>query len=331
MLFLDRLSDRLVVLDEIHHTPEIFRELRGLIDRGCREGRGTGRFLILGSASMDPLKQSSESLAGRIEYVELGSFNILEVGGAACVDRLWNRGGFPGGYLAGSDEDRLAFRENYVKACLKHDLSQFGPMLPATRLERLWTMLCHDQGGLLNVSKLAANLMVSAPTANRHLDFLCKLMLVRRLPPHMAKVRKRLVKSPRVHVRDSGLVHALLGVRDLQGLAGHPVVGARWEGFAIENLPSAAPRGTRASFYRTAAGAEMDLVLEIPGRRGLWAIEIKRGLSFSLRRGYHNARRDLEPERSFVVYSGSDRYRISETTEVVGLAEMVRRLRESRP
>lgn len=322
-LFLKEYEDRLVILDEIHRVPELFQELRGLIDEGRRHGKRMGRFLILGSASMDLLRQSGESLAGRIEYVTLNPLDVLEAASdPEAMTALWLRGGFPDSFLAASDADSLTFRQNFIRTYLERDVPQFGRRLPAETLERLWTMLAHSQSTLLNASKLASGLSVSAPTVTSYIDLLVDLLLVRRLKPFHANTGKRLVKSPKVYVRDSGLVHALLGIEDYNALAGHPVVGASWEGFVIENLLAVAPPRARASFYRTSAGAEIDLVLELRGKRGLWAIEIKRGLTTSLGKGFHNAREDLDPKRSFVVYSGNERYRITRDVEVISLKKM---------
>lgn len=329
VLFLQRYEDRLVILDEIHRVPELFQELRGLIDQGRRRGRRTGRFLILGSAAIDLLRQSGESLAGRIEYVEMGPLDILEIGGdRESLNKLWIRGGFPDSYLSESDEASFAFRRNFIRTYLERDVPQFGRRIPAETLERLWTMLAHGQGTLLNASKLAAGLSVSAPTVTSYIDLLVDLLLVRRLRPYHANTGKRLVKSPKVYVRDSGIVHALLGIGDYNAVAGHPVVGASWEGFIIENLLAAAPPRTTAGFYRTSAGAEIDLILELPGRHGTWAIEIKRGLSVAPSKGFHIARDDLQPARSFVVYSGGERYPLSEDVEAIGLLEMAGMLGE---
>jgi hypothetical protein len=322
-LFLQSYEGRLVILDEIHRAPELFQELRGLIDRGRRRGRRTGRFLLLGSASMDLLRQSGESLAGRIEYVEMEPFVALEIeGDRSILDRLWVRGGFPDSYLAESDAASITFRENFIRTYLERDVPQFGRRIPAETLERFWTMLAHSQGALLNASRLAAGLSVSAPTVTGYIDLLVDLLLVRRLRPHHANTGKRLVKSPKVYVRDSGLTHTLLGIDDMNALAGHPIVGASWEGFVIENLLAVAPPRTTAGFYRTAAGAEIDLILELPGRSGLWAIEIKRGLTAAPSKGFHIARDDLAPSRSFIVYSGDDRYPVSAGVEAIGLREM---------
>ena len=323
-LFLKQYEDRLVILDEIHRTPELFQTLRGLIDAGRRKGHRTGRFLILGSASIELLRQSGESLAGRIEYVDMGPFNVLEVAShGKALDTLWIRGGFPDSFLARNDADSLKFRKNFIRTYLERDVSQFGPRIPAETLERLWTMLAHGQGTSLNASRLASGLAVSAPTVTSYIDLLVDLLLVRRLPPLHANVGKRLVKSPKIYVRDSGLVHALLGIEDYNELAGHPVVGPSWEGFVIENILAAVPSRTTASFYRTAAGAEVDLVLEFPGRARIWAIEIKRGLAARPTKGFHNALEDIQPARSFVVYAGEERYPLTEGVEAIGLTDMV--------
>ncbi len=327
-LFLRNYEDRLVVLDEIHRVPELFQTLRGLIDQGRRRGRRTGRFLLLGSASMDLLRQSGESLAGRIAYVEMGPFDALEIPAKARdLTALWVRGGFPESYLAQDDPQSLAWRKDFIRSYLEREVPLFGPRVPAETLERLWTMLAHGQGTLMNASRLAAALMISAQTATRYIDLLVDLLLVRRLRPFHHNPGKRLVKSPKLYVRDSGIVHALLGIGDHNALTGHPVVGASWEGFVIENLLSAAPARTIASFYRTSAGAEIDLVLEFPG--GRWAVEVKRGLAPKLEKGFHFAREDLKPERSFVVYSGADRYRLMAGVEAISVRELAAMLAAS--
>ena len=328
-LFLTHNEDKLVILDEIHRMPEIFQTLRGLIDQGRRKGLKIGRFLILGSASIDLLRQSGETLAGRIEYIDMEPLNVLETGSKNNSDpsKLWVRGGFPDSYLADSDEDSYAYRRNFIRTYLERDVPQFGPRIPAETLERLWVMLAHSQGQCLNASKLAGSLSTSAPTVSNYIDLLTDLLLVRRLQPFHANTKKRLVKAPRVYVRDSGITHALLGLADYNQLSGHPVFGASWEGFVIENLLSVAPPQTKASFYRTSAGAEIDLVLELPGSK-IWTVEIKSGLTPKLVKGFHNALEDIQPDRSFVVYSGRDRYPATEETEVIGLSELAEELAE---
>lgn len=325
-LFLKRYEDQLVILDEIHHLPELFATLRGLIDQGRRQGKKTGRFLILGSASVELLHQS-ETLAGRIEYIELGPFSILEVGTTPPKrERLWLRGGFPESFLAINDTASFRLRRNFIRTYLERDISQFGPRIPAEMLERFWTMLAHNQGTLLNASRLASGLSVSAPTVSSYVDLLTDLLLVRRLLPFHSNLGKRMVKSPKTYIRDSGLLHALLGIETIEELFGHPIAGPSWEGFVIENLVMAAPEWTQASFYRTAAGAEMDLVLDLGGKHGLWAIEIKRGLQTKLERGFYHALEDLKPKKTFVVYAGKERYPLSKQIEVVSLRELAQEL-----
>ena len=327
-LFLDNAEDRLVILDEIHRLPELFATLRGIIDRGRRRGKGLGRFLILGSASIDLLRQSGETLAGCIAYIDMAPFSALEVEDARSArERLWLRGGFPQSYLASSDPDSLALRRDFIRAYLERDVAMFGPRVPATTLERLWTMLAHRQGTTLNVSALARALELSAQSVTRYIDLLCDLLLVRRLPPLLANVGKRLVKAPKVYVRDSGVVHALLGIGSLEQLAGHPVVGESWEGYVIETLLSVLPPLAQPCFYRTSAGAEIDLVIDhADGER--WAIEIKRSLSAKVRRGFHLACEDIKPTRAFVVHAGDDRYPLAQSVEGIGVRELAQALRE---
>lgn len=308
-------ADRLVILDEVQRAPELFPVLRGLIDRGRRAGHRAGRFLLLGSASGDLLRQSGESLAGRIAYLELPPLSPLEVDENA-TETLWLRGGFPDSFLAVDDEASTLWRENFLLTYLERDIPQFAPRIPAETLRRFWTMLAHEQGGLLNAARLARGLGVDGKTVAHYLDLLVDLMLVRRLPPLHANVGKRLVKSPKVYVRDSGLVHTLLGLDDRHALLGHPVVGGSWEGFVIEQLIASAPARTEASFYRTSAGAEIDLVLDLPGGER-WAVEIKRSLTPKLERGFHHAREDLRPDRCLVVYPGAEPYPMGDGIEVV--------------
>jgi predicted AAA+ superfamily ATPase len=326
-LFLKSQEDKLVILDEIHRLPEVFQTLRGLIDQGRRKGKRTGRFLILGSASIDLLRQSGESLAGRIEYVDLGPLNILEIkDNEEAMNHLWLRGGFPDSYLAKSDTDSFRLRRSFIRTYLERDVPQFGPRIAAETLERLWTMLAHNQGVLLNASKLAAGLAVSATTVTNYISLLVDLLLVRRLMPYHTNIGKRLVKSPKTYIRDSGLLHALLGLEDMNDLAGHPVVGKSWEGFVIESLLAVAPERVQASFYGTAAGAEIDLVLQLGGQDGLWAIEIKRGLRARPERGFYNSLEDLQPKKAFVVYSGRERYPLAQGIDTISLRELAQEL-----
>ncbi|MCA9468467.1 MAG: ATP-binding protein, partial [Nitrospira sp.] len=292
-LYLTEHEDRLVILDEVHRIPELFQTLRGLIDQGRRRGHTVGRFLLLGSASLDLLQQSGESLAGRIAYVDLPPLHILEVA-AKNQNTLWVRGGFPESFLAKTHAHSLTWRENFIRSYLERDIPDLGPRIPAETLYRFWTMLAHGQGGLLNAAQLARSLAVDGKTIAKYLDLMVDLLLVRRLRPYHTNSKKRLVKSPKVYVRDSGITHALLGIQDRDGLLGHPVVGTSWEGFVIENLVNVMPTRVIPNFYRTTAGAEIDLVLEFPGGN-LWAIEIKHGLVPQLSKGFYHALADLQP------------------------------------
>ena len=317
-LYLSDHLDELVILDEVHRTPGLFQSLRGLIDRARRSGKKSGLYLLLGSASLDLLKQSGESLAGRISYLELGPLNLFEVGAERAND-LWVRGGFPDSFLAPTDARSLRWRQDFIRAYLERDVPQFGPRIAAETLRRMWTMLAHLQGSLLNTAQLARNLAVDVKTAASYIDLLVDLLLVRRLLPWHANLGKRLVKSPKTYVRDSGLVHALLDLQDKESVLSHPVVGVSWEGFCIENILSSAPSKVQAYFYRTSAGAEVDLLLHWPRGR-LWAIEIKRSLTPKLERGFHAACADLKPARKIVVYAGDESYPMASDVQVMSLA-----------
>ncbi len=319
-LYLVDHQDKLVIIDEVHRAPGLFPVLRGLIDQGRRSGRRSGQYLLLGSASLDLLKQSGETLAGRIAYLELAPFNVLETQ-ALPPDDLWVRGGFPDSLLAFDATRSLRWRQDFIRTYLERDIPQFGPRIAAETLRRFWSMLAHHQGGLLNVAQFARNLGVDAKTAAGYLDLLVDLLLVRRLPPWHANMGKRLVKSPKVYVRDSGLVHALLNIADKETLLAHPIVGQSWECFVIENLLSCAPAEVQGHFYCSSGGAEIDLLLSWPDGR-LWAIEIKRSLNPKLERGFHAACADLLPTRKFIVYAGAERYRIATDIEAISLAAL---------
>ncbi|HEX5375333.1 MAG TPA: ATP-binding protein [Solirubrobacterales bacterium] len=319
-LYLADHAEELVVLDEIHRAPGLFEVLRGVIDKGRRQGRARGRFLLLGSAGIELLAQSGETLAGRIGFVELAPFDVTEVGGEE-LDRLWVRGGFPESFLAPDEAVSLRWRQDFIRTYLERDIPQLGPRIPAETLRRFWTMLAHRQGGLLNAAQIARGLGVSGATASHYLDLMVDLLLVRRLPPRLANVGKRLVRSPKVYVRDSGLVHALLGLADKEAVLGHPVAGPSWEGMVVENLLTVAGERADGSFHRTSGGAEMDLILTWRDGRE-WAVEVKRSLAPKLERGVRSALSDIEPERSFIVYPGDERYRLDSATEAIGLSEL---------
>ena len=319
-LFLGRHSDRLLILDEVQRLPGLFEVLRGVIDANRLAGRRNGQFLLLGSASVDLIRQSSESLAGRIGYLELSGFSVLELGAEAC-EKLWIRGSFPDSVQAPDDASSSIWREQFIRTYLERDIPLLGPRIPAETLRGFWTMLAHSQGGLLNAAALGRALGVDGKTIRHYLDLLVDLLLVRQLQPLVANAGKRLVKAPKVYVRDSGLVHTLLGLDHADAVLGHPVAGASWEGFVLETLLTVIPQRCQASFYRTASGAEMDLVIDHPGG-DRWAIEVKRSLTPVLGRGFHQARADLNPDHCYVVIPREGRFPLASGVEAVGLAEL---------
>ena len=330
--------DRLVVLDEIHRVPALFSPLRGVIDRNRRAGRRSGQFVILGSASLDLMRQSGESLAGRIAYTELGTVDALEWGahlaereasvgaGSAARRTLWVRGGFPESLLAAQERDSFDWRRDFIASYLRRDVPELGPRLPAETLGRFWTMLAHLSGGQLNASALSRSLGIDARTVNRWLDLLVDLLLVRRLAPWHGNVGKRLVKAPKIYVRDSGVLHALLSIDSHETLAGHPKLGDSFEGFVIENLLAVAPSGATPLYYRTAAGAEIDLVLEFGSER--WAVEIKSSSSPKPSRGFHEGCRDVGATRRIVVHGGDDAFPLGDGLEAMPLEGAMRALSE---
>jgi predicted AAA+ superfamily ATPase len=305
-LYLSDHLGQLVILDEVHRAPGLFPVLRGLIDQARRAGKRGGQYLLLGSASLDLLKQSGETLAGRITFLELGPLSLLEVA-TTSADDLWVRGGFPDSLQAPSAARSLKWRHDFIRTYLEHDIPQFGPRIATQSLRLLWTMLAHQQGGMVNTTQLARNLGVDVKTVNSYIHLLIDLLLLRRLPPWYANAGKRLVKTPKLYVRDSGLVHALLDLATKESVLSHPVVGATWEGFCLENILASAPAQVQGYFYRSSGGAEVDLILQWPGG-DLWAIEIKRSLSPKVERGFHAACADLNPTRKMVVYPGQESY-----------------------
>ena len=315
---------KLIILDEIERVPELFAVLRGVIDRRRKEGFKTGQFLILGSASLDLLRQSSETLAGRIAYKDLSGFTADEINNEIPgeQDKLWLRGGFPDSFLARSDESSLRWRMNFISTYLERDVPQLGPRIPAVTLRRLWTMLAHQQGSQVNIAELGSNLGITATTTKRYLELLEDLLLIRTIRPWSGNIGKRLVKSPKIYVRDSGIVHALLQLKTLDDILSHPVIGASWEGFVIENLLSCLPVGVTPWFYRTSAGAEIDLVLEL-GPEKVYAIEVKRSMSPSVSKGFYLGAEDINAAKRFIVYPGTDSFLAARGVMVVPLIEMM--------
>ncbi|MGH7084732.1 MAG: ATP-binding protein [Acetobacteraceae bacterium] len=323
-LYLGAQEGKLVILDEIHRVPGIFQTLRGIIDRRRRKGMKTGQFLVLGSASMDLLRQSAETLAGRIAYLELSPLVGAEVLASKFdgLDRLWLRGGFPDSFLASTEQASTDWRLAFIRTYLERDIPALGPRIPAETLHRFWRMLAHAQGQLFHAAPLASGLGVSGHSVARYLDVLVDLLLVRRLQPWAGNVKKRLVRSPKVYVRDSGLVHALLGIRGMDDLLGHPVVGLSWEGLVIENILALVPPATDAWFFRSSNGAEIDLILEFGSRRR-HAIEVKRSVRDPRpAKGFYLACDELGIERRWVVYPGRERFPMDARTMVLPFHEL---------
>ncbi len=317
-------SDKLIILDEIQRMPDLFMVLRGVIDKNRQAGKKGKQFLLLGSASMDLMRQSSESLAGRIHYLNMAGLNILEAPGN--INKLWLRGGFPDSYLADSDSHSMEWLEMLIRTYLERDVPQMGFRIPAARLRRLWTMLAHLQGENINYSKLAGNLEVDGKTVTHYLDILVDLLLIRGLEPWHVNVKKRLVKSPRFYIRDSGILHRLLGVADHNALLSNPILGKSWEGFVLENILSILPNSVEPYYYRTSAGAEIDLVLKISSTE-LWAIEIKHGVAPKIKQGFHQASKDITATQKFIVYGGDDEFPIEKNTAIISLPKLMEKLR----
>jgi uncharacterized protein len=320
-------SDKLIILDEVQRLPEIFAPLRGIIDQERRKGNKTGRFLFLGSASMHLLQQSSESLAGRIAYLELHPVDALEFSpqNGDSLNKLWLRGGFPESLLANSDPQSMNWRRDFIKTYLERDIPQLGPRIPAETLERFWMMLAHNQGGVINAAQLARNLEVSGVTIGRYLDLMVDLLLVRRLRPWTFNVGKRLVRSPKIYIRDSGINHSLLNIGDYNSLLGHPVIGGSWEGFVIENIMSVLPVNAQPYFYRSPGGAEIDLVLEF-SMTEKWAVEIKRSSAPTVSKGFYTACDDIKADKRYVVYAGNDSFSLGQGITAISLAALMQEL-----
>ena len=328
LAFLSESGRQLIILDEIQRMPELFPIIRGIVDKNRRTGRKGNQFLILGSASMALINQSSESLAGRISYLEVSGFSSLEVKSTTTkqLQKLRLRGGFPDSYLAKSNALSSEWRESFIRTYLERDLPQMGFRIPGIRLRRLWTMLAHLQGETINASSLAGSLGVDSKTIAYYIDILENLLLIRRLAPWYSNTKKRLVKSPRVYIRDSGILHTLLGINSEEDLLSHPVNGKSWEGFVLENLLSVLPVGCTPYFYRTVTGVEIDLLLKFSNKK-VWAIEIKNGLAPKLKASFHQASKDVKATEKFVVYSGTEIFSIAQDTKVVSLPYLMRKLK----
>jgi len=327
--FLSSHHDKLIILDEIQRAPDLFMVLRGIIDQNRQQGHRSGQFLLLGSASMDLLRQSSESLAGRIRYIEMGGLNVLEIDAdQSARQNLWLRGGFPDSYLSTDDATSMDWLEDLIRTYLERDIPQMGFRIPAARLRRLWTMLAHLQGEPVNYSKLGANLEIDGKTVSHYIDILTDLLLLRRLEPWHANVKKRLVKSARFYIRDSGIHHRLLGIGSYDSLLSHPVMGKSWEGFVIENIHSVLPRLAESYFYRTAAGAEIDLIIKMSSSE-IWAVEIKHGTAPKLGKHFKQTCADVGATKKYVVYGGNDEFPVGEDLTVISLTKFMQKLQDA--
>ena len=326
--FCDLNKANLLILDEVQLAPNLFAPLRAVIDARRRAGNRSAQFLFLGSASVELLRQSSETLAGRVAYCELRPFDIREVGHGAR-HQLWHRGGFPESFIADSDSISLDWRLDLIRTYLERYMPQLGPRIPAETLRRFWTMLAHNQGQVFNASALGRGLGLRSVTISRYLDFMVDLLLVRRLRPWTSNLGKRPIRAPKTYIRDSGICHALLGIGSLNDLLGHPVVGGSWEGFVIEKLIGALPSHAHFGYYRTSGGAEVDLVVDF-GAGTLAAIEIKRSRAPSVSRGFFSACEDLKPTLRLVVHAGDESFPLSREVEAVSLEEAITRFQEFR-
>lgn len=310
-------KDKTIIIDEIQRMPELFPVLRALVDKDRRPGR----FLILGSASPEMIRRSSETLAGRIVYHELTGFLLPEVD--YDVQKLWLRGGLPESFLADTDEASFLWREAFVRTYLERDIPKLGLRVSSVSLRRVWMFLAHLHGRLWNASQVANSLGVSPPTARHYLDILEETFVVRQLPPFHPNIKKRLIKSPKIYLRDSGLLHCLLRIKDLEDLYGHPTLGPSWEGFIIEQIAGILPEGTPMYFYRTAAGAEIDLVV-LDSKNHPLAVEVKYSLSPRPQKGFWSGLEDLKCKKAFVVYPGNEFYPIGEKTYALPVREIER-------
>jgi len=325
--FLRTFAGKLLIIDEVQLKPDLFKVLRGLIDSRKRAGENNAQYLLLSSASRDLLRQSSESLAGRIRYLELKPFSVMEVEALDPLEfspeKLWFRGGFPQSYLAPSSEESWNWRSDFIASYVERDIPQLGANISATKMRRFWTMVSHFQGQQVNMSTLGKSLEVSHTTIKNYLDILTDLYMLRQLQPWAGNTKKRLVKSPKIYIRDTGLLHRLLSISDFDDLLGHPVLGHSWEGFAIENILGNLSDKWRASYYRTSDQTEIDLVLE-KSTKEVWAIEIKRSSSPKTKASFHHACGEVKATRKFIIYGGTENFPLANDTEAIGLIEFMK-------
>ena len=317
--FLSQYEDHLVIIDEAQRKPELFPLLRVVIDRK----RKPCRFLILGSASPDIKRQASESLAGRIAYHELSPFTLKEVGlPKKNLNKIWLRGGYPRSYLAKNNSISVQWREDFIQTHLERDIPGLGIRIPATTLRRFWTMVAHCHGQLWNASRIAESMGIDHKTARRYLDVLQDTFMLRQILPYFANTKKQLIKSPKVYLRDSGILHNLLKVDSFEILQSHPVVGSSWEGFCLEQILAAIPSRWDVSFYRTRSGAEIDFVIQPVQMMAPIAVEIKYSTAPKLTKGFWNAYNDIRPKQAFVVYPGKDSFPIAKNIWALPISQI---------
>ena len=320
--YLTGFKNKLLIIDEVQRKPDLFVTLRSLIDERRRSSEKGGHFILLGSASRDLIQHSTETLAGRIHFFELSPFSVAEINRSDSqqseIKELWKRGGFPASFLAQTEEESWDWRTNFIASYVERDIPVMGPNISSTRMRRVWNMLAHLNGQQVNLSNLGKSLEVDHKTIRAYMDLLSDFYMVRYLPPWSGNSKKRLVKSPKVYLRDSGILHRLLNIPDMETLLGHPGIGTSWEGFVVENIITNLPDTWQFSYYRNSAGAEIDLVMEGPGRSVI-AIEVKRSSSPRVSAQFHTACEDIKATRKIVIYSGNDSFAMSNNTEAIGL------------
>ncbi len=327
--YLRRFNNKLLIIDEVQRQPNLFRLLRGLLDIRKRAGETSCQFLLLGSASRDLIQHSSETLAGRIRFLELSTFSALEIyqtnPSSFNMEQLWLRGGFPDSYLANTDDESWNWRSDFISSYVEKDIPLMGPQIASTTMRRLWSMLAHNNAQQVNLSKLGESLGFNYKTIKNYIDTLTDFYMLRQIQPWSGNSKKRLVKAPKIYLRDSGLAHRFLNISDFESLLGHPAIGASWEAFILENILNQLSNKWRYSYYRTSAQAEVDLVLEGP-KNEVWAIEIKRSSAPKVSKGFHYACTDIKATQKFIIYPGEDNFPIAHHIEVMSLIEFLKLL-----
>ncbi len=324
--YLRRFKNKLLIIDEVQRQPDLFRLLRGLVDIRKRAGEKSAQFLLLGSASRELIQHSSETLAGRIRFLELAPFSLMETYHSAFIsfdlEKLWLRGGFPDSFLTATDDDSWDWRSDFIASYVEKDIPLMGPQVASTTMRRLWSMLAHNNAQQVNYSKLGESLGFSYKTIKNYIDTLTDFYMIRQIQPWSGNTKKRLVKAPKIYLRDCGLAHRFLNITDFENLLGHPGIGASWESFVLENILNDLSDKWSYSYYRTSAQAEVDLVLEGP-KNEVWAIEIKRSSAPKVSRGFHSACDDIKATRKFVIYPGEENYPLVHDIEVIGIMQFL--------